>query len=349
MKNKEYRYYISGNAPILYPTEMWYSALFYTQKEMLPIPKCYPYRGEWGEILSTEVLSREDYPMPNKLDMAWLSIIEQKFYQLEAEIPAEQFQAVWDQAQPETFSHIVVGMAPFGGVALWCVGEDKSVLITWMQAKPYEVSFKEFKSGDQYKTLQDYCNRYLESNPLAKDNIETNGQPPRDLYDGYMKQFTYRYLIEFGQWDKDEKKWNEAIENKDETDEFDSIEETLFDGTHDKLHDGGLMNYHQAGKPMKLAVKWHIKKSEYSAYFWFHDEDIKAVFERMYGPHPETKTDFIIRVDALQNKFELSMYRYGMKEPYIISEKTYELIVFKNKFEAFRSDNYDQPRGAWIW
>lgn len=345
----DYRYYISGNAPSLYPTETWYSALYYTQEEALPIPKCYPYRGEWGEILSTEILSREDYPMPIRLDIAWLSIVEQQFYRLESELPTDQLQVIWDQAAPETFSHIVVGMAPLGGVALWCVGESKSVLVKWMHAKPFKVNFKDFKSGAQYTSLDDYCARYLESNPLAKDNIESNGQPPHDLYNDYMKQYAYRYLIEFGRWNEDKKEWYKTDEKTDDTEEFNAIEEALFDGTHDKLHDGGLMNYHQAGKPKKLAVKWHIKKSEYTAYFWFEDEEIRAIFDRFYGAHPETKTDFMIRIDAEQNKYELALYRYGLKEPQVISESAYQLLVFKNKFECYRSENYNQPKGAWIW
>ena len=345
----EYRYYISGNAPVLYPTETWYSALFYEQDEALSLPKCYPYRGEWGEILSTEILSRENYPMPIKLDIAWLSIVEQQFYQLETDLPAEQLQSVWSQASPETFSHIVLGMAPYGGVALWCVGNEKSVLVKWMHAKTNEVNFKDFKSGVQYTTLEDYCTRYLERSPLAKEHLENEGVPPRDLYDNYMKQFTYRYQIGFGQWDEDKKEWIPYDDKNNQDTEFDYIEESLFDGTHDKLHDGGLMNYHEAGKPKKLAVQWHIGKSEYTAYFWFEDEEIRAVFDRFYGTHPETKTDLMIRIDTEKKKFELALYRYGLKEPQVISESAYQLIVFKNKFEYYKSENYAQEKGAWIW
>lgn len=163
-----------------------------------------------------------------------------------------------------------------------------------------------------------------------------------------MQQFIYRYLMLFEHWDENKEEW-EKNSNEEIVPEFDYIEEALFDGTHDKLHDGGLMNYHQAGKPKKLAVRWHIKKSEYTAYFWFEDEEIRAIFDRFYGSHPETKTDFMIRIDAEQNKYELALYRYGLKEPQVISESAYQLIVFKNKFEYFRSENYDQPRGAWIW
>lgn len=160
-------------------------------------------------------------------------------------------------------------------------------------------------------------------------------------------QFKYRYIIHLINQHEN------TLENGENTNEligkFDYIEETLFDGTHDKLHDGGLLKYHQAGKPKKLAIKWHIGKSEYSAYFWFEDEGIREVFDRFYGAHPDTKTDFIIRIDAEKRKYELALYRYGLKEPQVIPEDVYQLLVFKNKFEDYRSDNYNQERGAWIW
>ena len=137
--------------------------------------------------------------------------------------------------------------------------------------------------------------------------------------------------------------------DKDLQPELDFIEEALYDGTHDKLHDGSLLSYHLAGKPKKLAVQWHIKKSEYSAYLWLDDESICEAFERFYGAHRDTKVDIIIRIDSEKKKLELALYRYGLKEPVVVNEDAYQMIVFKNKFEYYRSENYDQPRGAWIW
>ena len=343
-----YRYHISGNAPILYPTETWFGILYYEPNESLPIPKCYPFHGEWGEILSTEILSREDYPMPQKLDMVWLSIVEQQFYSLESELPVPKLQEIWNRYSEDTFSHIVVGMSPYGGVALWCVGNNKSELIEWMQAERYEVLYKDFKPMSKYSSLNDYCFHYINRYSIVKDNFEQNGLPPRHLFDKYMQQFTYRYLPLFEQWDEDKGEW-QKYDEEDIFPEFEYIEESLFDGTHDKLHDDGLLNYHEAGKPKKLAVKWHIKNSEFTAYFWFEDEEICRIYDRFYGAHPDTKTDFMIRIDSEKNKYELALYRYGLKEPQVINESAYQLIVFKNKFEYFRSENYDQPTGAWIW
>lgn len=160
-------------------------------------------------------------------------------------------------------------------------------------------------------------------------------------------QFKYRYIIYLINQHEN------TLENGENTNEligkFDYIEETLFDGTHDKLHDGGLLKYHQAGKPKKLRIQWHIGKSEYSAYFWFEEDPIREVFDRFYGAHLDTKTDFIIRIDVERRKYELALYRYGLREPQVIPEDVYQLLVFKNKFEDYRSANYAQERGAWIW
>ncbi len=73
------------------------------------------------------------------------------------------------------------------------------------------------------------------------------------------------------------------------------------------------------------------------------------MFERSYGNHPDTNVDFIIRIDPYKKKYQLALYRYGLKKPVTISEDAYQMIVFKDLFEYYRSDNYDQPDGAWDW
>lgn len=225
------------------------------------------------------------------------------------------------ESEINTTETLAIEMAPYGGVAILSADKFKIRLFQWLKAET-----------------------------LLNQNDELNAACtiPRDLFDNYMKQFTYRYVTMFGKWNGKGKLWEE-YEEKDQLPEFGWIEEALFDGTHDKLRDGGLMKYHEAGKPKRLAVSWHIGKAEYSAYFWFEDEGIREVFDRLYGAHPDTKTDFIIRIDAERRKYELALYRYGLKAPQVIPEDVYQLLVFKNKFEDYRSDNYNQERGAWIW
>lgn len=353
MSLNQYNIKISGSAPKFYPVNLFFGLLWYNNDEALEIPVRYPFQGEWGEILSNMILLREEYPMPSTLSMIYLSFVEQKFYGIEADLPEGQLKELWElidkKSKEPLFSHIVVGMAPYGGIAVWVRGFNKSVLVDWLKGSEIEVAMADFHPVNPDTTLKEYCDYYINNDSLVKGNLEKNGLPPRNLFDKYMQQFTYRYQPLFETWnDGEEVKWQKYVEDELQP-EFEYIEESLFDGTFDKLHDDGLLKYHEAGKPKKLAIKWHIKKTEYTAYFGFEDEKICTIFERFYGAHPDTKTDFIIRIDAEQKKYELALFRQGLKEPQIIPENAYQLIVFKNKFEHYRSDNYNQERGAWIW
>ena len=337
---------VSCNYPVLYPASIIGGMLIVDDNNGYEILQADTNSFEWGKPNRLFVLSDSTNGIPKNIDLVWLSITEERFYSIRSEISASKIAKAFNTG----FDYIIVGMAPFGKIAIWLLGDSKSVLIDWLIGESLDVDFNAVFQDGEYETLQSLCQSILSENTDAQQNLETNGLPPRDLFDNYMRQFTYRYLPLFEHWDKNEEKWTKySEEEKEKTPEFDYIEEALYDGTHDKLHDGGLMKYHEAGKPKKLAVQWHVKKSEYSAYFWFEDEEIRAAFDRFYGPHPDTKTDFIIHIDCEKNKYEPALYRYGLKEPVIINESAYQLIVFKNKFECYRSENYNQPRGAWIW
>lgn len=305
--------------------------------------------GNWGKPYPFFIDNDNSYnKIPSKILIIWVSVIEKTNYLLCTEIPRLRIEQLFSDNQ--CYSDIIVGMAPYGGMAVWTHGSKKSTLVAWMHGEEVQVEMKDFAPMNPDLTFDEICDFYINNDSRVKENLAINGLPPRDLFDNYMKQFAYRYLPLFEHWDEDEEKWLPYMEEEQETKpELDFIEEALYDGTHDKLHDGGLMQYHEAGKPKKLTIKWHIKKSEYMAYFWFEDEAIRAIFDRFYGIHLETKTDFIIHIDPEKKKYQLSLFRYGLQEPRIIPEDAYQLIVFKNKFEHFRSENYDQPRGAWIW
>ncbi len=347
----KYALSLSGSAPKLYPTETFFANLMWSDEEGISVPYCCPFADEWGKPVSMSVDEEKEFPIPSNLDMIWLSLVESKFYSIEEELPKEEIEKLLQKTDEENgqplYDYIIVGMAPYGEIALWLHGDKKAKLLAWMEAEETYVEMEDFCPSTNL-TRDEYVKMILKSVDEAYTTLQSNGLPPRDLFDNYMKQFTYRYLPIFEHWDESEEKWLK-YEEEEILPELDYIEEALYDGTHDKLHDGKLLNYHEAGKPKKLAVKWSIKKSDYTAYFWLEDNAIRAIFDRFYGAHPDTKTDFILHFDPVKNKYELALYRFGLKEPFIIPENAYQLIVFKNKFEEFRSENYDQPRGAWIW
>lgn len=350
--SREYIIKISGIAPTFYPTDTFFGLFYYEAEEALEIPKKYPYQGEWGQPISTHLLNREEYPVPGLLDLVWLSIVERRFYSIVQRLPVERMAELFGQIDEETkepvFEHIVVGMAPYGGVAVWTHGFKKSVMVDWMHAEETHVDMKDFMPMNPDVTLDENCDFYINNDPRVKENLDKNGLPPRNLFDRYMQQFNYRYVVEFGHWDEEKKEWKD-YEGEEVRLEFEYIEEALYDGTHDKLHDGGLMQYHQAGKPKKLALQYHVKKSEYSVYLWFEDLKIRAAFENFYREYPEAQMDFLFRIDPEKNIYQILFTCKEAEQPVPLHEEAYQMIVFKSKFERYRTKNYNQPRGAWIW
>lgn len=350
---KDYSYEIAGSADDLFPTETHFGLFRLEDGTMADIPQQYPFGGPWGEPAVEGVSVREKKPLPTHFEIAYLSVVEEKFYYLSIPVNPSDMRQIIEQLEPNDSAvthNLIVGMAPYGQVAIWFGDRQKQLLLGWLQGSEVKIDMKDFLPQKPEMTLSEYCLDYINNAPLVSTHIATNGLPLQDYFMGRMRQFTYRYLPLFDCWDNGSKVWKSPEGyGKEATPELDYVEESLFDGTHDKLHNGGLLKYHRAGKPKKLALKWHVNKSEYMAYFWFEEEPIRVAFDRFYGPHPDTKTDFIIRIDHQKNKYQLSLYRYGLPEPRIISESAYQLIVFKNKFEYFRSENYDQPCGAWVW
>lgn len=335
----------------LYPVDLFFGMLWCDENDGYAIAHQSPINEEWGRSRLSYLSIEDNNRIPYYLDVVFLSILEKKFYSLEYELPYEYIEEQLnreDENGSKLFNTFIVGFTPYGGIALWLAGEMKEVLVGWQKGEEIDVTMDEFCPYEPSMSLDEYCSSNV--NESIKQNIDKNGLPPVDFFDGYMKQYFYRYSVTFEMWDgKNEKgEWKE-YDDPGKKPIFDWIKETLYDGTFDMLRDKGLMLYHNAGKPQKLAIRFQQGKKEYNAFLWFCYDSIKHVFDKFYGAHPETKADFIIKVDAENKKYELALYRQGLKEPVVIPESAYQLIVFKNKFEDYRSENFDQPRGAWIW
>lgn len=352
--NGDYKLMISGGASEYYPIQLYFGVLYgnsHTDGDVYEIPKQKVFCNNWGNPTSHHFTDTEG-SIPKILDVVWLSIVERKYYSVLHEIPTEKMEGLFslmDEMSKEPFyEYIVIGMAPYGGVAVWTHGFKKSVNVAWLQAEECHVKMKDFMPLNPNVSLDENCDFYINNDPKVKENLEKNGLPPRDLFDRYMQQFSYRYVVEFGHWDEENEEWK-PYEEDEVKPEFDYIEEALYDGTHDKLHDGGLMEYHQAGKPKKLALQWHNKKSEYSAFLWMDDMKIRAAFEAFYHDYPEAEMDFLFHIDPQENKYQILFNCRDAEHPIPLNEDAYQMIVFKSKFESYRSKNYNQPRGAWIW
>lgn len=260
------------------------------------------------------------------IDTVWFSQNENSWFRLNHKL------------QNTNVESIIVGISIDNEVCIWGISDLKTYLLDVVCGQDVSNIIKSFHIPCDDFVFEWNCLNCNDNN--AKHHLR--------IFKHNIKQYNYRYCILFNSWNHEHRNWNKN-EYIEDCHTFNFMEEVLFDSTHDKLHNGDLMKFHEAGIPKKLAMKWYCEKSDYSAYFWFKNEEICAIFNKFYGQHPDTKTDFIIHIDPIKKKYELSLYRYGLKEPFIIPQSAYQLIVFKSGFENYRSDNYNQPTGAWIW
>lgn len=338
-------------------------------------------KGLWGDVQTFVVLNDDTFPLPSGLEIEWISVVEQKYYSISAPLDSKFMEQLWLQYAQEdevvdgdddddddednendgdesfaeddedeektiksTFNYIAVGIAPHGGVAVWLHGSKKQSLITWLHAEEKELTLDEQHALLWGLDIKTYCEAAVKQLGLESVNV-----PKPQLFENWMQQYCYRFQPLLKKWDVQQESWKDYEADEKIIPELDYIEVKCFDGTYDKLRDGSLMEYHTTGKPSQLTVAWHMGKRRYGAYFFFDHEELQGLFNRCYGAHLDTKVDILVQMDPETNHYELALYRFGMKEPLKIGDSAYQFMVFRNKFECFRSENYNLPPGSWRW
>lgn len=325
--------FYQANYKYQYPIRLLYGFLNIDGNN-LQIPVAFPALTEWGELIPDED-HKINAGLQIEMELGWLAIKSRKTYYFRSPLNLPE-----EVIKSDLFT-IIIGLGDQGEVAVWLHHELKNSLIFYTHGLDISEKMSDEmivranilgKDGEKIESIKALC---LNDEKLF--NLPHSNEIIADCIENRMKRFTYRYRMMF------------EVEPLEYT-----IKESLFDGCFDKISDKDIFQYHEAAKPYRLAIGWisedeHSSKDEYNAYIWIEEPYISKIFDRFYGTHPETKTDFIIRIDAENKKYELALYRQGLKEPVVIPESAYQLIVFKNKFEDYRSENYNQPRGAWIW
>lgn len=184
----------------------------------------------------------------------------------------------------------------------------------------------------QLLTLRDF----LESEGFLKE---------AEFIGGHFHKYSYRYSIKI----RFTVESNGDYVDNEENIHFIFIKEALIDGVYNELSNEEITQYRKISKPSKLIFQWHIRKSDYVAYLWFDDMKIRDAFEWFYTKYPDAKMDFIFHIDTENKVFQISFNCVEADEPMLLSEDTYQMIIFKSKFEYYRTPNYNQQRGAWIW
>jgi len=330
--DKKYEWYPSGNAPKLYPTQLVFGDFMFSNEEGIYIPESIPFQGRWGEAGGTHILDNNFFPAPSSINLVWFSLIENQFYSLEADLPKEKIAALLAEKDEKTkepkYKDIIAGMAPYGRLAIWVGGIDVITEVAWLQAEPTDVEWNEFAPYAN-ASKNEYVEAVLNDCEEAYENLQKNGLPDKMLFERYMQKFNYRITPKF--------------ENKDAV--FEEIELYYYNGELNTTNSGEHTLNAMRAKPYKIVLNWSIGKTKYGGYFWTDEKKIIETFANLYSNDTQKEGNLIIEVDKDNDQFKFFLQNETTVVEIPVEE--IEIMVFKNKFEFFRSDNYTKPQGGW--
>ena len=293
--------------------------------------------GGWGTAKVFIELKPDLWPLPNRLEMRYQTECDGIIYAIDTPLDDKRAEELWLQQQTAfplfPFINVLVGTAPHGGVAIWLCGLKKSVLLHWFHAEEAVLSEVEEKA---YGWMKEFKNPLI----ISQEEVEEK-----------MRQYCYRYVALEEYFDTESKWWKEYEDTDPYYDDLDldAIEDKRTDGTFNYLGGQEQEQYHTTGKPERITVKWHAGPTEYLAHFWINETTLINFFQSFYKPDPNGKADLLIRLDPDKNIYSLALKGDMHDYEYFFPWKTYQLIVFRDGTEHFRSMNFNKADDAWRW
>ena len=195
---KEYEWSAHISAPREYPVEVYTGAVgsyFFSQMGGFS-------NSGWGcRIRDSDIKA----PVPERLDMTWLSYVDDKFYTGEWKLPVQKIQQLFDEgyyskrgpeAETEPYDMINIGLGPKGMVVVWVAGTYKQVEVARFQAHETTLNPKLITEEEKYMFRKNYAKDMLTyDGTISKDlreYISQNGYPPAEAYEAYREKYLWK-------------------------------------------------------------------------------------------------------------------------------------------------------------
>ncbi|WP_051959699.1 DUF2931 family protein [Sphingobacterium sp. ML3W] len=144
-------------------------------------------------------------PLPNRLDVVWLSYAEDTFYHIDTKLDVDKIHSLFEEGyldsftkKKTTYTTIVVGFAPGGVVVIWLFGSGKQVEVSRHEGKKIVISEQEIAKLDSHEKLlfnAEYRKSIMLNEkivPLELREANKNKPIPFGLWDTYRKKYNWK-------------------------------------------------------------------------------------------------------------------------------------------------------------
>lgn len=293
MNEKKYVWGGAVVAPKEYPVEIYDGALSSGDYAYRFGPIYGIIQQGWSE--QSKGMGEPDVPieLPDKLQMTWYAIQENKFYTGNWKLDKQQLAKVWEEGaidvrtlQKDEFKTFIVGLAPEGRLALWADGQ-RQVLLATFQAHDTTISKETAHEDFEYFFRQEYRDSVYNPQKLygaeLYAELQGKGWPKPQLYLDYNKKYAWKFAVE-------------GIEIGPK----DYFFYQCFNGERDMPLNTDRANTHlPKAIPEHTYVKWTDGQNQH----WVADlkykyDVIKRAFEEF---EPTEKIDFLFQIDTAAN------------------------------------------------
>ena len=350
-KEKLYSWYPSESAPYLYPTTIHVGYFGMPDKSTVYIPSKSLVGNVWGVGQSLHVVGEEYKPLPEAIEIIWLSFTENKFYFVSDWLPKNRLQSLFDmvwlneQKIEQRYDGLVVGMAPYGMIQIWAVGDGRVTEVCCLHGPEVPVKMSEF-APKAIINQDEYVQRALKSEPKVYENLKKNGLPDSLLFENYRKRFNYHIVPKI----------------KMEEVELTNITISYFNGEYDVILWERLKEnlYSLQARPRKIYINWTAGQEKYEARFLFDEKIILSAFEKVFGEdYPQNDNFYDAEVfekvygDGKLPKGDLTFHIDNEGKPIGVNLKTdkgelniptdkVQVIAIKNGELLWKSSNYKE-------
>ncbi|GGI29472.1 DUF2931 family protein [Pedobacter mendelii] len=202
MNDKTYNWVPAISAPEIYPVKIL-KGQFVSNNGYCPnLPVSAFVNMGWGESGGVMAVGPELKPIPDSLNVIWLSYAENKYYSGSFALPKEKITRLFEDGYIDheennkvTYYYLTLAFTPKGGITLWAVGAKQQIQIATFNATETKVNPDQLKDEERiYLDPAFVQESYIESIPDSlRTKAKNEGYSPL-----YWERALKRYKWNFG-------------------------------------------------------------------------------------------------------------------------------------------------------